>query len=341
MAKPTAAVYGKPSPDLATLPDAAVQCSPCVPGVDAVALDEIEPGSLSEIVVQAPPGTVERRCVLALALRALEPGGVLVALARNDKGGTRLAEEIEAFGCTAEASHRRHHRIVQAKRPHGCDGLDGAIADGAPRRVPGLELWSQPGLFSFDRIDPGTGLLLDHLPVLEGRGADLGCGIGVLARAVAAQGCCRHMTLVDIDRRALEMARRNCCESGTAGCEIATSWTDVRAGRGLPSGLDFVVMNPPFHDAGVEDRGLGQSFITRAAGMLRTGGVLWLTANRHLPYEAALTPLFETIEQVAQHGGFKIYSARTGARLAGTPRSATDAAQPVASSGLRGNRARR
>ena len=32
--------------------------------------------------------------------------------------------------------------------------------------------------------------------------------------------------------------------------------------------LDFVVMNPPFHDGGTEDRSLGEAFIRRAAAVL-------------------------------------------------------------------------
>ena len=51
-------------------------------------------------------------------------------------------------------------------------------------------------------------------------------------------------------------------------------------------------MNPPFHDGGTEDRALGQGFIRRAAEVLRPGGTCWLIANRHLPYEGVLTPLF-------------------------------------------------
>ena len=91
---------------------------------------------------------------------------------------------------------------------------------------------------------------------------------------------------------------------------VATLWADVRTARDLPTGLDFVVTNPPFHDGGDEDKLLGQTFIQKAAAMLRPGGVLWLTANRHLPYEATLTPLFASADQIAQANGFKIYAAK-------------------------------
>ena len=75
-------------------------------------------------------------------------------------------------------------------------------------------------------------------------------------------------------------------------------------------GLDFVVMNPPFHDGGAEDRSLGQGFIRRAHAMLRKGGAAWLVANRHLPYEVVLGEAFGAVSLRAENGGFKVYEAR-------------------------------
>jgi 16S rRNA (guanine1207-N2)-methyltransferase len=43
---------------------------------------------------------------------------------------------------------------------------------------------------------------------------------------------------------------------------------------------------------------------------LRKGGSLWLTANRHLPYEAILKPLFQRVTAVAGSAGYKIYQAQ-------------------------------
>ena len=47
-----------------------------------------------------------------------------------------------------------------------------------------------------------------------------------------------------------------------------------------------------------------------AEWILRKGGRLWLVANRHLPYEGVLTPLFAGVELKSQTGGFKVYEAR-------------------------------
>jgi 16S rRNA (guanine1207-N2)-methyltransferase len=294
--------YGSVPRELFDLPPGSVQCSPQIPG--ASVLEGLPPGGCARLIVHAPPSTIERRAVLALALCALIPGGTLIAFAANSKGGTRIADEVQAFGCTADLSHKRRYQIVSTSRPGTLTGLDDAIAAGGPRLVPALGLWSQPGLFNWDRIDPGSQLLLDYLPALSGHGADLGCGIGVFARALRQGSNKPRVSLIDIDSRALAVARLNVPGEG-----VETLWADVRSARDLPSGLDFVVINPPFHDAGEEDKALGQAFISKAAGMLKPGGVLWLTANRHLPYEATLKSLFETVEQIAQAHGYKIYRA--------------------------------
>ncbi len=297
-----AGIYGKPPSDVVETPPNPVQFSPLMPG--AAELESQDEGSLASMTMLAPPGTLERRYTIALALRAVAPGGAIIALAPKDQGGTRLRKELQAFGCTIEETARRHHRIVICARPDRLIGIDEAIAEGGPRLVHDLGLWSQPGVFSWDRIDPGSALLLDHLPTLSGRGADFGCGIGILTHAVLKSAKVAQMTLIDIDRRAVQAAQHNLDDP-----RVRFQWADVRDPNPELGQLDFVVMNAPFHDTGTEDRGLALSFVKRAAEALRNGGVCWLTANRHLPYEVAMQPLFKRIDLKVETGGYKIYEA--------------------------------
>lgn len=297
-----AGIYGTPSADVINLPVNAIQFSPLMPGASALELQT--EGSLAAMTMLAPPATLERRYAIALALRAVAPVGSFSVLARNDRGGTRLRKELQAFGCSVEETARRHHRIVVCARPANVTGVDEALLNGGPQLVAGLDLWSQPGVFSWDRIDPGTALLLQHLPALSGRGADFGCGIGILARAVLASAKVAQITLIDIDRRAIKAAQRNLDDPRVHFC-----WADLRNPNPEPADLDFVVMNAPFHDAGTEDRALALGFVKRAAAVLRSGGVCWLVANRHLPYEAVLQPLFKRVALKFETAAYKIYMA--------------------------------
>lgn len=299
---PLHAIYGAPPRQLVDVPADAVQLSPLMPG--ALALENCVEGSLASAVIAAPPGTLERCYVLAGVLQALAPGAPLTVLALKDKGGSRIADDLRGFGCDVTETSRSHYRICAATRPAVLSGIAEALDAGAMQQHPAHGLWTQPGIFSWDRVDMGSALLLAHLPPLAGKGADFGCGLGVLSRAVLASPQVSALTLMDIDRRAVEAAKRNIADP-RAQCV----WADVRQNNLADSSLDFVVMNPPFHEVGIEDKSLGQAFITQAALVLKPGGACWLTANRHLPYEALLQSCFRNVRRVAEADGFKIFVA--------------------------------
>jgi 16S rRNA (guanine1207-N2)-methyltransferase len=298
-----ALVYGAPAPGLVEVPKGALQLSPLIPGSADIA--DLAEASADGATILAPPGTLERDYVLAQALRALKPGAPFTAFAPKDKGGSRLKKALEGFGCAVTEDARKHHRFCHGVRPTEPKGLDAAIAAGGPRIAPSLGLWSQPGVFSWDRPDPGSLRLLELLPGLKGAGADLGCGIGLLARAVLASPAVTALTCADIDRRAVACAEHNLDDP-----RVKVTWADLRRPLEGVSGLAFVVMNPPFHDGGAEDKALGVAFIGAASAMLRRGGVCWLVANRHLPYEAALAGAFSAVTVAAEGGGYKIFEAR-------------------------------
>ncbi len=296
-------LYGKPPRALATAARDAGQFSPFA--LDGAAIEDLGDGALSAFTVLAPAGTLERRYVLAHALRALAPGGRLVAMAPKTKGGARLRAELNAFGCEVNEAAKAHHRICHCARPEYPVGIAEAIAIGAPQIPPGLGLWSQPGLFSWDRLDPGSALLARTGEPFSGVGADIGCGYGALALAVLERAGVRDLLLIDTDRRAVDAARRNV--------------TDARArflhadGRFALQGsdkLDFVVINPPFHSGGAEDRGLGQDLVVAGARALRRGGICRLVANVALPYEAVLAAECSSVKLLVREGGFKIIEGR-------------------------------
>nr|WP_255617802.1 methyltransferase [Aurantimonas sp. VKM B-3413] len=275
--------------------------SPLRPGAEAV--ESLPDAVFDEIVVAAPPGSIERRFVLAHALRILLPDGLLTVSAAKDKGGQRLRGELEAFGCDVAERFKSRQRICSVRRPDAPHGLADAIEAGAPVTLEVSGLRSQPGIFSWNRVDPGTSMLCRHLPKLAGKGADLGAGLGILSIAALASPSVEALTLVEIDRRAIEAARVN-----VADPRAHFLWADAR--QTALSDLDFVVSNPPFHAEGIEDRGLGQAFILAAGRMLRRSGLLCLVANRHMPYEDELRATFRSVTTVADEAGYKIFEAR-------------------------------
>ena len=301
-AAPAAGVYGDPPRALAPS-HGGVQFSPTA--LDGARLEDAPDGSLDEITVLAPPGTIERRYVLAQALRALRPAGRLVAMAPKTRGGARLGAELEAFGCEVNERAKAHHRICHCPRPEAPVGIAEAIAAGALQIAPGLGLWSQPGLFSWDRIDPGSALLISASDPFTGAGVDVGCGYGVLSRRVLESPAVSSLLLIDIDRRAIDASKRNVDDPRARFLHA-----DARDALAAFKDLDFAVINPPFHAGGREDRDLGRELVSAAAGSLRRGGLCRVVANVALPYEAAMAQDFAAVRQVARQGGFKVLEGR-------------------------------
>ena len=237
----TTLLYGRP-PAVFDPPRAATQLSPLISG--STPLEDVAEGSADSIMIYAPPGVLERRYTLALALKALKAGGRLDAMAAKDKGGSRLKKELEGFGVEVGESAKAHHRRCVVIRPETLTGIDEAIAAGAPRLVEGLDAWSQPGVFAWDRIDAGSLLLAQTAPALKGAGADLGCGYGALATVVLKSPAVTSLRLIDLDRRAIAAARKNVTDP-----RATFEWADARTLDDVGE-LNFIVSNPPFHDGG-------------------------------------------------------------------------------------------
>ncbi len=299
---PAAGLYGAPPRALAPSIQG-LQFSPT--SADGARLEDVATASLEELTVLAPPGTLERRYVLAQALRVLRPGGRLVAMAPKTRGGARLGAELAAFGCEVTERAKAHHRICHCPRPDDPIGVEAAIAAGALQIAPGLGLWSQPGLFSWDRLDPGSALLVRSVEDLTGSGVDVGCGYGALSVALLRNPAVRDLLLIDNDRRAVDASRRNIHDP-----RAQFAHADARAALAAVNDLDFALVNPPFHAGGREDRDLGRELVAAAAGALKRGGLCRVVANVALPYEAAMAAEFSAVRQIAREGGFKVLEGR-------------------------------
>lgn len=163
---------------------------------------------------------------------------------------------------------------------------------------------TQPGVFSEDEVDPGSAVLVANLPkAMSGRIGDLGAGWGYLSSQLRDHAEITRIDLVEADALALECARQNVSDA-----RAHFHWAD--ATRFSPDEpWDTVIMNPPFHAGRAGDPGVGVAFIDAAARGLRRSGSLWMVANRHLPYEAALSERYAVVEEVGHDPRFKVFHA--------------------------------
>jgi 16S rRNA (guanine1207-N2)-methyltransferase len=254
----------------------------------------------------------ENMFALASALRALKSGGLLLCAAANDEGGRRQEADLRELGISCRVESKYKSRIVWADVPQDAtaDRLDAAIAAGSYQTVMDGAYVSRPGVFCWDRADVGSVLLAEALPPLQGKGADFGCGYGFLAAHILKHSPgIAELACIDADSRAVECCRLTLEKRGSrAG--LSFLWADITApDEKLPAGLDWIVMNPPFHGGKAAQPQIGMAFIARAAACLRPGGTLWMVANAGLPYEKILAANFGQSAKLREDKGYKIYRA--------------------------------
>ena len=231
----------------------------------------------------------------------LEPGGTLACAGANDDGAASLERHAtKAFGLAGTISkfHSRVFWLIKGDKepPAYWRGLTGLqpVADSS---------WlSQPGIFSWDRIDDGSALLARQLPDdLSGHVADFGCGWGYLAReALTRSPRIARLDLIDAEHLALDAARTN-IKDPRASCH----WLDL-ATEAAPATYDAILCNPPFHTGRAATPALGQKVIEATARALKPRGRLYMVANRGLPYEPLLKQRFTSFNTLVDNNKFRV-----------------------------------
>lgn len=271
-------------------------------------------GNHARVLVLLPRQREQSRGLLARGLASLGPDGVLVASLANNEGARSAEADLFRLAGNVQSLSKNKCRVFWASARGASIDRDlqaSWLALNAARPIADGRFMSRPGLFAWDRIDDASALLAACLPAdLRGRGADLGAGFGFLASEVLRR--CPAVTSFDLyeaDHGALELARQNLLRPDRAnpGAQLGFHWHDVSSG--LPGRYDFIVTNPPFHQGRADLPELGRAFIDAAAQALAPAGRLWLVANRHLPYEAALAKGFAKVRVVEMRDGFKVMEA--------------------------------
>lgn len=273
-------------------------------------------GAPHTVVLRTEKQSAAARAMFATALGFLSSHGRIMAYAPNDAGGRQLPGYAEALGLAYSKDARHRCTFITAR----CDGdglddqaLKAMLAEGDYQRMED-GYYTCPGLHSWQKPDTGSAMLARYLPEdMPGNGADFGCGWGYLScRLVPAMEAGARLYCLDNDKRALKAAAMN-LEQRTDDTNInwQTLWRDIRHPHDMPKTLDWIAMNPPFHNGiGEGDIDLGRAFIAAAAESLRKGGRLYMVANRKLAYEEDLSRLFKHVEKRAEENGYKIFETR-------------------------------
>ena len=169
-----------------------------------------------------------------------------------------------------------------------------------------FELRTAGGVFSAERLDPGTAVLLDEVPppATTGELLDLGCGWGPIAIAMARRSPGASVWAVDVNERALALAAAN---ARIAAVEVKASWP-----QGIPEGLRFATIwsNPPIRVGKEALHELLSTWLPRLA----PGGSAWLVVAKQLGGDGLQRWIEETfpdltVRRAATARGYRVIEA--------------------------------
>lgn len=252
-------------------------------------------------------GTKQKEETYALIADAwvnAETGATITIIQPNDLGGKSLEKTLLANFPNASSHSKNKSRVIDLiKTNDDPDILKIWRTYNELQFVDDIGFHSMPGIFGWNKIDTGSKILCDHIDGLKGIGADFGCGYGYLTKN-ALEKCTDIDTIYafDIDARSVQACQKNVTDD-RATIQIQDCTKPI---HNLPT-LDFIIMNPPFHEGSTEDKSLGQKFVINAKYHLKPRGKLYIVANKHLPYEKILNEQFQSFGKIFESDGFKIF----------------------------------
>ena len=170
-----------------------------------------------------------------------------------------------------------------------------------------LRFVTDSGVFSPDRLDAGTHLLLLEAPPLtddDPRVLDLGCGWGPIACVSGLRCPAAEVLAVDVNERALRLTERNAAANGAGNVTVAHA-DDVDPDRRF----ERILCNPPIRIGKPALHGLLGTWLDRLA----PGGRAHLVVHRHLGSDSLarwLTDRGHTVDRLISRQGYRILEVR-------------------------------
>ena len=240
--------------------------------------------------------------------------GSYIFLVGEKKGGIeRAAKQLQPYGKTTKLDSARHCQLWQLTLEHPVKAK--TLTDWAQRytvETPKgtLEICALPGVFSQNHLDIGTAVLLPYLSqVTSGKIADFGCGAGVISAYLAKLNPENRIFALDVDAFALASTQMTFEQN-----QLNPQQLEIKAVTGIadaPLFLHAIVSNPPFHQGIQTNYDASENLCKTARRHLKSGGELWIVANRFLNYPTLIEQNFAHCSIKTDQQGFKVLFANT------------------------------
>lgn len=144
--------------------------------------------------------------------------------------------------------------------------------------------YTDNGVFAKKGLDYGSRFLLESLPLetIQGSVLDVGCGYGVFG-IILQKRCGVNVTMIDINKRALHLARRNSKENGCQNITIVES----NCYENIADTYDVIITNPPIR-AGKK---VVYEILMNAKEHLKEGGVIYFVIRKEQGAKSIISDL--------------------------------------------------
>lgn len=159
------------------------------------------------------------------------------------------------------------------------------------------------GVFSKKGLDFGTRTLLESLEIenIKGKVLDFGCGYGPIGIYVA-QNSDAEVHMIDINRRSLELARKNASTN-----HVNVQIYESNLYQNVEEIFDFIISNPPIRVG----KQILYQILEDAKYHLKQNGQLWIVVHKDQGAKSTMEFLsqFYSVELKTKNKGFYIICA--------------------------------
>ena len=259
------------------------------------------------VIIQFPKSKAELTFTLAMVSASLSKE-CLVLIVGENKSGIKSIEKLttQQLSDCAKIDSARHCLLFAANmlpaqesfilerwlKPYSFTINETAI-----------NVVALPGVFSHNRLDIGTQVLLENLPKkVSGDILDFGCGAGVIASYYGKTFPNANLHLLDVSALALYSAQETLKLNNLTGQVFpSNSLSDVK-GK-----YNYVISNPPFHQGLKTNYQATETFLSKIKPHLKPRGHVIVVANSFLRYQPIMEEEIGRTQVLAKEKGFSLY----------------------------------
>ncbi len=268
---------------------------------------------VSRIYAAIPKEKAQLNFILNQAAQFLPEGGCFLLAGTKNQGIKSVAKNAKALFGQADSQKYGNLYLITLVKTHSSINTDTLLDDqqySSTRAIFDINdkaVYSKPGVFGWNKIDPGSELLLSCLkdtlstyvdrsiPVL-----DLGCGYGYLILSAAELGF-TQLFATDNNAAALQALEQN-----TSVNSLNIQFWPDHIGQNTDKKFDLVLCNPPFHQGFEHDKTLTAEFTQQMAKLTSGTGKALVVTNQFIGIEAIAKGYFTHVTELKRSNGFKV-----------------------------------